>query len=200
MLLFPKFDYCRSRYTSPRHRIILYNLILFVDDVIEVTFETDENLSVTDAQGNVITWSWIEDPIANYYCSEETINEKQSDGNILYKTTLTNTYVLTSVTITKKIKGSDLNFHDTENVTFYFKLEGKTKDDIPYTKNTSVTFTRSMVEQMDDKEQYLEEIVQFNDVPFGTYTITEMAEEAFYECEDIMVKEGEGYANGIIKE
>ena len=97
--------------------------------------------------------------------------DSMSVGTI-QKKDIENHIVTSQVIATKKIKADDIWF-DHGTPTFTFKLSGKTVTGEEKTYYRNVTFSEEYVKEHTDSDGYVSLSATFNDIPVGTYTLSE---------------------------
>ena len=145
-----------------------------------------DGLPVADESGD-ITYRWQE--LANgelWITGESTIGYAASydtDKRDPDKTLITNTHTYTaggSVKVTKKILARWFSTAVTDPV-FIFTLEGKDVYGRAYMQKKELKFTEADRKTV-DAEGYIVKTVQFEQVPYGTYTVTESGMEGIYDA------------------
>ncbi len=144
-----------------------------------------DGLPVADESGD-ITYRWQEladgefwitgEPTIGYAASYDT-DKRDPD-----KTLITNTHTYTaggSVKVTKKILARWFSTAVTDPV-FTFTLEGKDVYGRAYMQKKELKFTEADRKAV-DAEGYIVKTVQFEQVPYGTYTVTESGMEGIYD-------------------
>lgn len=160
---------------------------------------TMKDLPKYDGEGNEYKYTWEEEPFKTLTGDSRTgyqnISTKQDDSEDSFVTAITNYHqpVLGSVTITKMLDLTKLgNIKDSPTFTFTIKGVAADGSDIKIQDSSKpVTFTAEQIKQAIDKDSTsisngdVGTSLKFENLPSGTYTVTESGGEAFFDLDSI---------------
>ena len=168
-------------YAADGDRNAVDTITLNADNIWKTTV-TD--LPVSGDNGD-ITYTWKEVlNDATWITGESVIGyapEYTQDPNDLNETILTNRHVYntgSSVKVNKKILKDNLSFF-VDQPTFTFTIAGKDVYGRDYSSTKDITFTEADLAGV-DANGYITKSVTFENVPYGTYTVTESGMEGIY--------------------